>query len=500
MIERYDVIATGRGLSTALASALLAQSGKKVLLVEDKDRHDLFADMSIDPLDGSEVILGLKSGYILKQALERLGLSESIEEILEPTAEVAQIVSSRYRVTLSQDWDALCADLKREFSADESGLIMRYLRHLIEKQDDGAPVVNDIHTVGHSSARAVSKWRSYYGKLSEEYAKKVTDTNIMKYSLSARTIEEILSPVVAFNSYVTPSNLNVEQCVRHCSIAFDGMWRIKGGMLTLLDKFYTIIENYGGSIKRNATVRSLVTEDHKITGVLLSSHEGVVFADNILLGARHRQVYAETTGKLKDANLTYDLSRVEPSHWRYSIKISVNKDSLPAGLSNNSILVSDPTLPLEEENYIMVRTFHPKAHIDSADEVVSQLLVTVLVPLTSTRLDYTYLRRLSGRVLRRLEGFLPFIDFNVIDMMPDFRKSEEQIREYYPEDQQQNIPERLHQYYVRGGKEAQALDALTVSTPHSNLYFCGRLIWPSLGTYGEALSGWKAFEAILSVR
>jgi hypothetical protein len=56
------------------------------------------------------------------------------------------------------------------------------------------------------------------------------------------------------------------------------------------------------------------------------------------------------------------------------------------------------------------------------------------------------------------------------------------------------------QFYVRGGRWAQDFWGPPWSTPHGNLYLSGRTIWPSLGSYGEALVARKISNDILSGR
>jgi phytoene dehydrogenase-like protein len=495
MNAAYDAVLVGQGLGPAVAAALLAKSGKRVFLVEDGARSEWSTDSIAAPLDGAEVLMGLQEGFAFKKILDLLGVGDEIFEMVESADELAQIVHPRFRVSIDRQPEKLRNELLKEFSTNESEQLLGYLMSLQSVGNSLSRYIADVLGAAQVSRGKDSEQRKEYGRILKKFSAVMRQSAGYNYSSqqgsTALSIDELLVPIVAFNSYASPHNLNVEQCVRACSLAFGGLWRAKNGICDLILRLEKIIQDHGGVVKKQASVESFVVDKGQIKGVLLNSYEGVVYAPYVVLGARHMEIYTTIGSDHQDRNLKYDLSRVEASHWRYSMRLYVNKDGLPESFGSNVVFITDPTLPLEEENYIMVRTLN---HETEPDRV--SLLVTVLVPYTSARLDYKHLRRLSGRVLRRLESFVPFIDFNIISMTPDFRKNEDAIREHYPEDQMYRIPERLHQYYVRGAKEAQAFEAVGVATSHANLYFCGRIIWPALGTYGEVLSAWKVYEAL----
>lgn len=479
--QRYDVILTGRGLAPALSGALLSGRGRRVLIVEDRAASERGPEQEAfeREVGDSSTFLGLEPSGLLSSLLAELRLTESC--VFELCDEVAQVLTPEFRLTISREEGELARDLRRELPEELAAPLERYLAAA-----KAAPIPMGRPRPEKEHRDAGDRKAS---RLLAEMPSAGSQTTL---------ISSLITPLLTFCSHASPLNISTEQSIGLLALALKGVWRVNGGESAFIDRLYEKVRENGGTVMGKSSVESLVVEDDAIKGVLLSSYEGVVYADHVVLGARHGKIYGTLPDRMKDKNLLHDLSRVEPTHWRYSMLLSVDADGVPEGMASRVIHVADPSLPLDEENFLMIRSL-PATQELKRGRKTARIIASALVPFKPSSLDYEYLRRLSGRMLRQLETVMPFIDFNILQLMPDFRADVRGIKECYPEGRLSLVPEHLHQYYVKGGKEQQTVGVLPVSTPHANLYFCGRTLWPAWGSYGEVLSAARVADAVTGI-
>jgi hypothetical protein len=303
-------------------------------------------------------------------------------------------------------------------------------------------------------------------------------------SVGKEITDSLVTPVAAFNSHAVPVNMATEEAALILALQGEGLWRLDQGVGAIVDLLKASIRAHGSTVVDGTGVASLVVERKKVTGLLLNSYEGVVKGRQVVIGEDLRRLYEGLPTPLKDANYLYDLSRVEQSHAEHTVIFEVNEDALPSGMAEDVVYLSDPSLPLEGENYLTLRVVR-------GSKGTVFIHATVLVPDRVAKTQPKSLRRLSAMILRKMEEIMPFVEYNILHVWPDFRQGS--AVEGTP------VPGEAR-YYVRGSKLRQGFNAVSIATPHENVHACGPLIWPSLGLYGEALSGLRAAEAVLNER
>lgn len=496
--DHYDVICAGSGLSSYLCAALLAKSGKRVLVIDDEDQampRVCDGEFVFDP--DYVNFSGLDESGALGRSLRELGLIGENGSAFKPIDEITQVLTSNYRIVFWKNATEACNEVRRELKSS-SDHVCEFLKMVYEAGDKVSSFVENAYNPGQSSATEIAAWKRYWGRFYEPISRhKPVSMRKVLGDLSGQTCESLVAAILGAVSYSAPMNLGFEQGVRGLSLPFKGLHYYVGGAEVLKERLADIIKQAGGGVKRDAKVESLISESKRITGVLLSSYEGIVRGDTVVLSSRLRRLYMTLPSETRDPSLLRSLSRVQPSSWRFTISVTVNRDVIPIGATSNMAYVGSYQQPLEEENYLRIQVLPQDGTVDSKNSDRATLLVTALVPYRSSSMDYGYLRRLGGRMLRTLAELFPFLEHNIIRIYPDIRSGEQMLREFYPFSGPDWVSENLLQYYVRGQRLVQDFWGPPWTTPHANLYFAGRSIWPALGIYGEALTARKIFEDVM---
>lgn len=494
LANQYDVICAGGGFSSYLCAALLAKTGKKVLLIDEEIKRKtpggaaLYFDPDFLTLagDGETTALG--------KSLSELGITTN----LQSSENIIQVLTSKYRVKFGSDKKKTADDLKRELI--DSGAGVADFFELLAKASSEIP--NFVFTAmspGQVLSADTQAWKKYWGSF---FARIKSDKPIALQDgldlkpLEKETADNLAAAILGTLTYSAPINLGCEQVFRGLTLALQGQSHFLGGVAKLNEKLAKIVCDSGGDIKFGSRVESLVARKGVVEGVHLSSFEGVIQSKMVVLGSRLHRLYMTLPDEFREASVMRGLRRVVPSSWRFTLSINVRSKVIPIGATSTMAYVGSFRYPLEEENFLKIQIVPSEVKIQASESDSVTVLLTTLVPYRSSSMNYSYLRKLSGKMLRVLAETMPFLEDNILSIYPDFRNDDLQLKEAYPFDGVDWIPESLMQYYIRGHRSSQDFWGPSWTTPHRNLYFAGRCIWPSLGVYGEALAARKIFEDI----
>ncbi|MBI3556360.1 MAG: FAD-dependent oxidoreductase [Deltaproteobacteria bacterium] len=494
LADHYDVICAGGGLSSYLCAALLAAKGKRVLVIDDEDqalprRYD--AGFVFDP--DFATFTGLRASAALGHSLKDLGIDDGFQL----ADAIIQVMTPEYRIVFSRDQAAVQTEVRRGLT--RAGKEVGEFFGLLGRAGKEVPTfVDGALTPGRGEGTDTTSWKRFWGKYYPliQSEKPVALARAIPGG-SAEVCENLGAAILGAMSYAAPMNLGCEQSIRGLALCLQDQGYFSGGIEALEQRMAAIVLAAGGSVKKDTRVESLIAEGGKIVGVLLSSFEGIIRSDVVVITSRLRRLYATLPDGMRDSTLVRNLSRVVPSSWRFTLSVTVNRNVIPIGATSNMTYIGSYQFPLEEDNYLRIQIIPDGVYPASDTADMTTLLVTALIPYRASSMDYSYLRRLGGKMLRVLSELMPFLENNIVSLYPDFRASEAALREAYPFRGPDWVPENLMQYYVRGHRSVQDFWGPGWTTAHSNLYFAGRSIWPSLGLYGEALTARKIFDDVM---
>lgn len=481
---RFDIICAGGGLASYLTGALLSKNGKSVLLIDEETDEGMRKNEG-QLFDPDFLPFPIRSGFAgpLESILRELGFNPEDEFNTYPT--VTQVLSPRYRIALSTDRDRSLQEIRREIEG-ESEQVVDFFNRLYEAGNHAPEFLENVFTLSQSNKPEFHAWRRfwgpYYKSIHRNQPLRVNEVlNAHQVLESSQECEFLGAALLGGLSFAAPMNLGFEQVARTLPVFLQGQSFFRGGYMSLKKRLADVIRACGGVVRTNTHMEALAVENQKIIGVVLDSYEGVCTADSIILFSRIRNLYATLPERMKDPSVVRAVDRVVPTHWRFTVSVTVDPEVVPIGVTPHMVYVGSSKYPLEEDNFLRIQTLGNEGMI----------LVTALVPYKASCLDYGYLRRLSGKMLQALSTIFPFVEEHIQKIYPDFRENEESIRAVYQFDGPDWVPEKLLQFYVRGHHLVQDFWGPSLTTPHPNLYFGGRSIWPALGSYGEVVTARK---------
>lgn len=497
LADHYDAICAGSGLSSYLCAALLARAGKTVLVVDDEDQAlpRVHRARSIyDPDLG--VVGGLHGTGALMRSLAELEIHQD-ESLFRSQDALVQVLTPEYRVMFPADPEMAQHEIARELREARPSA-SRFFETLYRAGTGVPSFIEDACSPSQGSGAENRSWKKFWGPHFRVFSRRhpIALRRVIG-ATGAEECERLGAAILGAVSYTDPMNLGAEQCFRALSLPFQGQALFIGGVEALKSRLAKIIVAAGGHVKRDARIESLISESRKITGALLSSYEGIVRAEILIMSSRLRRLYSTLPADIQDPSLVRSLGRVLPNSWRFTLSLAVNRSVLPSGSTRSMAYVGSGRFPLLEDNFLRIQVLPDELYPESVDGETVTLLVTALVPYRASTLDYGYLRRLGGKMMQVLTEVMPFLEENVVGVYPDIRSGEDELRALYPFRSLDWLPENLLMYYVRGHRAVQDFWGPSWTTPHSNLYFAGRSIWPSLGVYGEALVARKVYEDIV---
>jgi phytoene desaturase len=248
LTERCDAVVVGGGCSGLMTAAVLAQGGKRVVLVEAVDRVGGFqrrVNLGGFQIDSHfHFLMEAGPGKPARRMLEGLGID--IEWIkLDP---VARFWFPDQVIDVPPDRAAFIADLQRKFPQEAAGIARLYKASSALYQ-------------ATLKLPAISPALVEYGAdTAEQFAARF---------VSDPALAVIVSGWAAYWGY-PPHGISVMPVFGFPESMWDcGLYHPVGGIAAVFDALVQVIEHHQGKILLNAPVREILVEDDQASGVVL---------------------------------------------------------------------------------------------------------------------------------------------------------------------------------------------------------------------------------------
>ncbi len=110
-----------------------------------------------------------------------------------------------------------------------------------------------------------------------------------------------------------------------------------------------------------------------------------------------------------------------PSGWRFTLALGVHQEAIPEKLQNRAFW-QEKGAPLLE-----IEVAEPNSH-ENAQPGERVIFLRTLLPYEVESLDPDYQRRIAGRMFRKATELMPFLEYHVTQIYPDFRASSPAVR------------------------------------------------------------------------
>jgi all-trans-retinol 13,14-reductase len=262
MDMNHDVIIVGGGLGGLTAGALLAKSGKKVLLIEQHDKPGgcatTFKRKGYTVEVGLHEMDGLDREDIKSKIFRDLGVFDNVEFVEVP--EFYRFTNGRIDIVIPADYERAITALVERFPEEERG-IRRFFKLILDTRREINRLPRALwkrlllypvfpflyHNVFFYQNRTVGRFLDSIIK--NEDLKLVLLGNLTYYHDDPYTLS-LLYYSVAQGSYYT-----------------GGGWYIKGGSQKLSDYLAKVITDNGGQVILNHLVTKIITKHRKAVGV-----------------------------------------------------------------------------------------------------------------------------------------------------------------------------------------------------------------------------------------
>ncbi len=474
----YDVAVAGGQLGGALAAALLAKRGYKVLLVEHDGLGPGYEHGGYLLPFAPFIAPPMKAMPVFDEVLAELGLATAVQRALKVHSPDLQLIFPRARVDLWPEEPRRVAELKREFP-DRADAIHRALKAaeaLHEKSDAFFKEQPQLPPEGFLETFGVKRHMGRHPGLEEPFPLSGDDPAV-----------RLLAAVTPFVSYLNEPSAPLA-AARPFSQAMAAPTRYPGGREGLRELLCKKLIDLGGDVLTRDTAEAPVVEEllfdgSKAAGIKLVRNDHVYRARYVIgatdAGALRRLI----TDKKKQRGLLEQLDLVTTKKFLFSVNWVIEEVNLPRGMGDLALVETDD----QELGPLLIQVNSlRRMDTDKVSETERVVCAGAFVPASTRDLGEEHLAKLAARIGQQLDALMPFSREKVLlESSPYLDAGGVRGSRLLP-----------HPLYQFQGEQLLGITGLPQRTAVKNLFLASREVLPGLGLEGEILSGVRAARLI----
>ena len=508
--DQYDWIVLGDHPAALLSGAMAARLGLSVLALPVGEGVPLasaadgaFLDRETNYLLGLHPLTAEGGGNgLLGQCIARLGLLKSEEDQFLSEGWSPQVLSPDLRFQIQPDPGATFVELRRELGADgerllrEQGIQAAWTRastrlpQFWSQWPDRLTLETPTDPKGGKGLRAKAvplTLREFLSRLGRELKGEGRDAQRWfdvgstlehrKEEPSGAALYEALCGIWAGLSAKDRSSRVMRAELLHLACLAGSGGAYRGGMSRFREFIRRQGRKYGVHFPERGEAIRIFGEGNRFVGVQSSYRGQMIAAGAGILGVSPERL-PESFLERSEKRLARYRKQVRVTGWRFSIAVFVDEKAIPPGMSHRMVWqeADSPALELE--------------WADPADYGIRRPGQAVI--FLRTELDYAqatlnreFQRLTAARMLRKLVEIVPFSEYRIARIYPDFRDGTEstEMFEVYPYDELAKIPDGLLVYEGEGLGCVSGLDGLYVASEES---------YPGMGSVGPVVAAMEA--------
>jgi phytoene dehydrogenase-like protein len=475
--RHYDACVVGSQVGGAVASALLAKRGFRVLEVDHDGRGAGYVDGGFVLPWRPALFPSPRLMPAGESALSELGLSSTLARLLRPLATGVQLFLPRHRLDLPSAPEPLASELKREWPGEDSALLAA-LKELDGRFEDAGRIL---------AASPPLPPRGFFGRRALRRA-------IARGSSSARGPIEGADPFESVGGHALPEALlalvpflsNQDGPPSPVALArlLGGALRspnvADGGVQALRDLFRhhgaPAHADHDETSAQRGVVEGVEVTGGAIKGVRLAGSSDL-HAARVFLLATDASGFSQLLPKGTSARAVTGLTRLKPARRILTVNFVVRAAALPPPLGQAALLLLDGApvlLRLEAAR----RQDHAEATASDGEHVLCAAMPVPAEPWTRQAV-------LAGadRIRTALAAAIPFFDRHVVF---------ESIPSLVGAGEGEPFRDAADPLYAPLEGSALGVSGLPVQGPFKNLFLANRSVLPGLGIEGEIYAGIEA--------
>jgi phytoene dehydrogenase-like protein len=490
----YDACVVGSQLGGALAGALLARRGYRVLHLD----HD---GLGVGYEDGGYLLpyapAMLPSPRILpaaEAALTELGLATDILRHLEPCTPDVQILLPRHRVDIGHDPPRRLAEFRREWPRDAEALegALDLLSRLFEATSPFMRSMPPLPPMGFGERRAVSKAIRFAASVPGVPPDAVESGDAF-LAVEGHPLRSALRIVQRFLAYLD-GPASTFQTTRLLGAALRGSHRMPGGQQALREAIRRkIAESRGetlGGERGEAIAEGLEVDGGKVAAVRLAGSPNAWVARAFIGATDAPALRRLLPAPEADGKTAHMLETVRTARQLFTMNLVVKRAALPPALGDTVLVLRDPEGSDSVENAILIQV-HParRDRGKGAGEAVGDervLCAAGFVSADARNQGEGQLAEIGRQVRETISDTVPFFERHLL------RESIPMLAAPREGRGSRLLP---HPLYAVELEQAFGVTGLPARSPYKNLFLAGREVVPGLGLEGEFHAGLQAAAA-----
>lgn len=490
--DHYDWVVLGDHPGALLSANLAARLGLSVLILPLAPGVKLSVAKNGQVLDPEpNFLLGLAeiggAPGLLGKCLDRLGILPVEKERILTEDVLPQILTPSRRVCFTRDPARLQAELSREFGDDQPpslGMVaalekigattLGFWNQLPDrltlsvqekKKAEAEPLTVEAlrgkldKSLQGSASDSVREWLGRDRTASQlAREKRITD------------LEELCRGLWYGVTGMDTEHLKLPELMQALSLAQTGGSYL-GGLSAFREYLLTLARRLGAHAPEKEVCRRIFIEEGRFVGVQITHRGRVISAGGGVLGCSLTHAREKISASGKTWKRKFKDSPAADG-WKFTLALTVHAEAIPPGMSSR-VIWKEPGAPVLE-----VEIAHPEAY-GMADSQHRLVFVRTLMPFTQESLDMGYQRMIAARMFKQLTEIMPFVEYHVTRIYPDFRNDSLEMSEVFGFASPHLIPDNIRCINGQGVGSRSGIDGLFVASGES---------FPELGSLGAVVA------------
>ncbi len=173
-----------------------------------------------------------------------------------------------------------------------------------------------------------------------------------------------------------------------------------------------------------AQCKRVFIEDHRFLGVQIAGAGNMIAGEKGILGCSLSRIdpyLSQPGGSWVLPGSRKSRTRSHPVGWKFTLALSVHREAIPEKMQSHLFWQE------KDSPYLEVEVVEGVDYGSTQNENQTLFLRTIL-PFELETLDHLYQRRIAGRMFRQATEIMPFLEFHVTQVYPDFRSNSPAVR------------------------------------------------------------------------
>jgi len=492
--ESYDWVVLGDNPGALLSAALVARMGLSVLVLPFNPGAHAYVSKSGQCFDPEpNFIIGLgrmeQNRALVSECLHKLGMLPSEASRIIREGALPQAVTPSHRLALCHDDEQFQREIDREFgqNAVAAGFAARALARaempvrafwralpdrltlLPPKAKRPADEPRSIRDVMKNLSRAARHMPSARGEL-VWFADRL-DLDGFAESKKLEGFTEVMRALSHGIGGGNGADAPLLSELLHILVAGRTGASFQGGVTAYREFLLRLAKRLGAHVPPKWECKRLFVEKGRLIGAQVAGRGNVVGVKGGVLGCSldHAREYISFSGRRGGRMLKYS---PKSAGWRFTVALTVHAEAVPPGMSPRIVWQEEGAPALEAE------IVNP-ADYGSAESGVKWIFMRAALAFDRETLKVGALRMTAARMLRQMTEIMPFLEYHIVRIYPDFRTDNKEISEAYSYAALEYIPDNMRFCDGKGIGSNTGVEGLFAVSGES---------YPALGSFGQTVA------------